>query len=244
MIGRVVCIVVAVAGCGRWGFDNDDLDASHGDSGGGTKDAAIDAFSMGTMVVSFGERTGATHLNVSTDTSLSSTQPTFNYGGDDSFNNSPTDVALLRFDLTALPPSTVVVGAQLRIASEDTALASGTAEIYQALEAWTEGSGMGAAGVANYTMRTVALPWTTPGAGAPGSRSTTSVGSFVPSAINTDYAVTFNAAGVAAVQGWVNTPATNFGFAITVSAGGGSWKVLSREALPATKCPLLVLTIE
>lgn len=221
------------AGCGRWGFTVDST-TDGGASGDGK--AAIDA--AGVSTASFGERTGATHANVTADTTLRQAQPSSNYGGDDNLSLSATSTGLLRFDTSALPPGTQVVSAALDLSTEDVGLTSGSVEVYVVNEAWTEGTAMGTAGVASYTMRTATLAWTNQGAGPPTSRGATAVASFVPAAINTDYVVPLDAA---AVQAWVDTPTANFGVALVVN-GTGTTSLQSHETTSATRRPLLVVS--
>ena len=233
-------VLLAACGCGRLGFDlGVDVDAAS------SRDAARDAMRDAPpgSIVSFGERTGATHAGVTTDTMLSASQPANNYGGDDSANSAPGAPGLVRFDVSALAPGTTIDGAELHLGVDNALLGGGTAEAFALLEAWTEGSAMGAAGVANFTTRVSGTAWTNAGAAAPGSRSATLLASFTPAASNTDTTIALNAAGVAAVQGWIDAPATNFGFAVDVSAGGGTWAFVTRESTSPALRPLLVLTV-
>ena len=230
-----------LAGCGRWGFS--DVDAlsgdTLGDALGGDGMLGIDA--AGLTTVSFGERPGATHTAVTADTTISSTSPTTNNGAEDSLQLSASVTGLLRFDISALPPSTTVVAAAVHLATENTPTI-GVVTLYPVLESWTEGTAMGTAGVANYTMRTAAASWTNPGAGPPSSRSTTAAASFTPTAGNTDYTIPLDANGVAQVQAWISNPASNLGFALVGTSGTG--ELGSRETVPAARCPLLVVTIQ
>jgi hypothetical protein len=229
-------LIILAGGCGRWGF-SDGIDAR---PGGDAIDAATIDMS-GVTTASFGERAGATYTGVTSDTMLSSTQPTANYGKEDTVSTSSTATALLRFDTSMLPPSTQVVSASISIVTEDMGLSSGSTEIYVVNEAWTEGTAMGAAGVANYTMRTAGQTWSNAGAGPPTSRATTVLATFVPSAISTEYVVPLNAAGVAAVQAWIDMPVANFGVAFGVT-GGGSWAFQSQETTSTTRRPLLIIS--
>jgi len=252
MVGRMrrwVMVALLASGCGRFGFTDDP--ALHDGASGGDSDAMRDGSTMqmdapidaAGAAVSFGERTGSQHTGVTTDTWLSSTSQAANYGGDDNFSVSPVNVGLLRFDVSAIAPSTPIVAAELHIKTEDFGLASGSVQVFQVLQAWTEGTGQGASGVANYTQRMSATSWANAGAGTPGSRSSTMLAQFVPAAISTDYTVTFNAAGVAMVQSWVDTPSSNAGMAFVVTSGGGNVNFQSREA-GANSAPLLVITTQ
>ncbi len=244
---RWVLLVVATAGCGRFGFTDDPslsdgrpADARRDGNGGAMGDAPVDAAGV---AISFGERTGSQHTGVTTDTWLSSTSQMANYGGDDNFSVSPSNVGLIRFDVSAIPSGTTVVAAELHIKSEDIGLSSGMVQLFQVLQPWTEGTGQGSNGVANYTQRMNATNWANAGAGAPGSRSSTVIAQFDPATLQTDYTVAFNAAGVAMVQSWVNTPANNDGVAFVVTAGGGNVNFQSRTA-GASSAPLLVITTQ
>lgn len=240
-------VALAMCGCGRWGFADDPAlvdapgsNAMRDGSGSSMPDAPIDA--AGT-VMTFGERTGSQHTGVTTDTWLSSTTQTANYGGDDNFGVSPSNVGLIRFDISAIAPGTTVVAGELHIKTEDFGLASGSVQVFQVLQPWTEGANQGTAGVANYTQRMNATNWTNAGAGAPSSRSATVIATFVPASLTTDYTVTLDAAGVAMVQSWVNSPASNDGMAFVVTAGGGNVNFQSRTA-GASNAPLLVITVQ
>ncbi|MGE5183803.1 MAG: DNRLRE domain-containing protein [Acidobacteriota bacterium] len=245
---RVGVVLAIACGCGRLGFDSTAMtaaDASRDAPGGGDAPGSADASGdapAGSTLVSFGERTGSTHMSVTIDTGLSATQQTFNYGAEDSVTSSPTSTGLVRFDLSALPTGTTVDGATLHLAV-DTALASGTAQLYAVLESWTEGTAMGAAGVANYTTRTAGTPWTTAGAAPPGSRATTLLASFTPAAVNTDTVIPLSTAGIAQVQAWIDGPSTNFGFAVVVASGGGAWAFITRETTSANLRPQLELSV-
>lgn len=241
-------VALVLCGCGRWGFSEDPalVDGPGGGGGDGNGSAMGDGgppVDAAGTVFTFGERTGAQHTGVTTDTWLSSTNQTANYGGDDNMSCSPANTALLRFDVTAIAPGTTVVAAELHIETEDTGLSSGSVQVFQVLQPWTEGTNQGASGIANYTQRVSATAWANAGAGAPGSRSATVIGQFDPATLQTDYTVMLGAAGVAAVQSWVNTPSSNDGLAFAVTAGGGSVSFQTRTA-GASSAPLLVITVQ
>lgn len=224
-------VVVAACGCGRSGFGIEpdaQVDAP----------AVVDPFDAppGSVVITFGETPSATVKGVTADTYLSSelTSATFNYGAATSLSIETTQKrTLIRFDVSALPASAQLVSARLHLNVTSLELST-TIMVSPILEAWTEGTQNGAAGVANYTQRTSTQNWTTAGAGA-GSTGT-SIASLQTSAlgeIGLDLPI-------ATIQSWRTTPATNFGVAL--SASGGDLSVSSSSNSNATGRPELVVT--
>jgi hypothetical protein len=197
------------------------------------------------IIVTFGETGGATHTNVTTDTWIDSMNPSFGNGASAELrtDGAPLRLALLRFDLSALPPGTQVVHAELVVTTTAAgALTQGSTQIFQLLEPWTEGSGNGAADVANWTQRTAAAAWTTAGAASPGSRATAVASEFVPSANDTSYTVGLPAS---LVQGWIDAPASNDGVIfVNRNAADRSVLLVSSEGAAAAKRPLLRLRVK
>lgn len=216
-------MIVLAAGCGRFGFGITDA----GDTGSGRSDGSgsIDA---GTT--SFGETPTATVNGVTFDTQVSNEAGSTgaNFGASTTLECQINQKRVLfRFDLSALAPETVVVSAQLHVGMSG---GSGTTTIYPVLESWTVGTQNGTAGVANNTQRTAVANWTTAGALPPGSAGSAIATFTMMTGWN---AVTLPAA---TVQGWINTPGTNFGVMIDC---GGDDNVHPSESSTATQRPQL-----
>jgi hypothetical protein len=141
----------------------------------------------------------------------------------------------VRFDLSSL--SGTVANATMRITTSNAALSSGTVDVYEVLEAWDEGTQVGAAGTANYGMRQSLAAWTSAGCGV-GSRGGAPVAELQPLATNTQYELALPAA---LVQGWIQDPTTNHGVALlTANSGTSTVTFFAREsAMP----PELVVEI-
>ena len=231
---RSLAWMLVIAGCGRSGFDAIDS-ARSTDVGGGSPLDPFDA-PAGAIVVTLGERPTSTFQGVTSDTYLSNDliEKTYNYGASRTLAvESAQANALLRFDLAAIPPGTTIAAARLHlwvVAPSPSPLA-----IAPVAEAWSEGASFGTAGLANWTQRTSSQAWTSPGAGTGGSAGATIASFPAPmGAIGVDLPASM-------IQGWVNTPSTNFGVVITPTGISDS-AVASRDALDATTRPELVVT--
>jgi hypothetical protein len=196
---------------------------------------AADAPPAPTQVRSFGERPSSTVMGVASDTFVTSLLPATNYGTErtiDIESVGEDQVGLLRFDLSSLPTTAAVMVGELRLATSNGAGTNSAdpTRIYQVLEAW---DALGA----TYDLRSSGTPWTSPGVG-PGSRDTVILASFTPAAVATEYVIALPAA---VVQGWVTSPATNFGLAL-VDAGADDAAFCSSEHNTNAMRPELVVT--
>ena len=189
----------------------------------------------------FGEGNGADVTGVSRDTWIDSESQTRNHGGQNELraDGDPQRHALMRIDVSALPAGAVVVSAQLRLSTTGNGhLASGRIAIYPLLEDWDEGAADDGVGVASWALRSGVTPWATIGAGAPGSRGTTPLATFTPSADDTSYDI---ALPPAIIEAW-RDPGANHGFILVAeSAGSESGFFVSRGGARA-KRPLLTVT--
>jgi hypothetical protein len=136
--------------------------------------------------------------------------------------------ALLYIDLSTIPTTATVMSAVLHVwVSNDT---GANVNVYKMAQSWNEAS-------ATWLVRSTGVGWASPGA-APPSRETTVLATFTPDAI---YAEKVGAIDSDIVQGWVTTPATNYGLAIvTADADGSSWR--TRENTTVANRPILVVT--
>src|SRR5271170_1815885 len=129
------------------------------------------------------------------DTQINSSATTTTYGASTTLNISPTNSALLQFDLTDFLPTGTTAAQVLRarlIVFPDAITTGGTVNLYQVTSAWGEGT------VTYATKPTIA------GTAA----ASLSIG--VNNAFH-DFAVT------TLVQNWITTPASNFGVELQAS---------------------------
>lgn len=217
--------------------------ASQGGAGGGGAQPTV------VLELSWGEATGADYAAVTADTGIHEpdNQAALNYGlSPDLVADSEAGVAatpLLRFDLSALPPETEVLLAELRIHTDDCVPCGqqipSTFGVHEVLEAWDEGGENGAPGAANWNERLLGQPWTAAGARA-GSTAGEPFGTFMATEANTAYVVGLFPS---VIEAWIASPADNFGMAI-LNAGTDGVAFCSSNHGTATCRPLLMLTVE
>src|SRR5262252_4186703 len=130
--------------CGRLGFAPLADDGSTSSNSDGNVHSDV----LPSKVVSFGERPGATHANVTMDSGIMGSQPFVNFGGSDTVSISAIASGLVRFDVSALVPGTKLASAELHLASASDA--TEVMGLFDSPETWTEGAGKGTNGIANY----------------------------------------------------------------------------------------------
>jgi hypothetical protein len=147
------------------------------------------------------------------DTAINSNLRSANFGATTDLvcNGNPDVPVLFGWDVGGIPTNAIVDAAVLRVSTGGNALAGETASVFALLQDWTEGSGNGQDGVANYDTRQAGQAWATAGAKPP-SRGGSAIATFAPTVANTTYDV---ALPKALVQGWVSAPATSFGVIVT-----------------------------
>jgi hypothetical protein len=229
-------LAVILTGCGRLSFDST---SSVPDAARTDHDPAIDA-PPGTTIVTFGETPGATYRMVTRDAFINSASMGHNYGSERfvALLATPLHTGLVGFDVSALPPETVIAGVTLHVSSPD--VLAGDLEVYEVLEAWQEGTKTGGSGTSNWFYRDSGTLWSNAGAEPPGSRASIAIARATPAPAGA-ISLAFDAQGVALVQRWIDAPATNLGIALHVKAG--AWSFASREALAAASRPLLEIAI-
>lgn len=173
------------------------------------------------------------------DTFVRLSDPTLNYGGSARMcGDTTTDDRrmLVRIDVSSLPAGAQVLSATLRVwtGTLTNDLSAQSYSVYRMLEQWDEGAETATAGAASWNERRPGVAWSVAGAGS-GSRDDVVRGSFVPAAIDTEYAVELDPALVA---GWVDDPASNFGLVI-LSAGSDGACFATTEAADPGKHPIL-----
>ncbi len=168
------------------------------------------------------------------------------------FNPDGVRRALLRFDVAgAVPPGMVVATAELRLRATRTAGTNNPMTLHRVLADWGEGAsnagepgGEGIAaepGDATWINRFFpGQPWATQGGDFDGPALST----LVVSGVGT-HTWPSSAEFVAAVQGWANDAASNFGLIVVGHEvpGGTAKRFWSREAAVAADRPRLILTL-
>jgi hypothetical protein len=167
---------------------------------------------------------------VTQDTYLDSLNPTSGFGTAANMladGATQASTALLRADMSSIPPNAVVQSAVLHIwVSNDT---GGAVTVYQMLVAWDEAN-------ASWNDRAPGMPWTVAGA-APPSRGTTALATLTPDAMYAEKTGSMTST----VQQWVTTPAMNYGLAIaTASSDGSTWR--TRENATVANHPYFAVT--
>lgn len=231
----LACLVVA--GC-RLHFDEQPL----------TSDASVDARAdapPGSATLTFGERPTSLRQGVTADAYVNEMEPSINYGGNDSHSISGSpgfqSHALLRFDLSSVPPGSPLLEARLaivivRFGDEVMGPISG----FEISESWTEGTLQGSPGPGvTWTSRDTGLAWSTAG----GTRGSQLLAPVTPTAaMGLELAVTID---TAIVQRWIDTPTSNFGLLLAPSDGTAQthYHFEARESLMPSSRPELTLVL-
>ncbi len=148
-------------------------------------------------------------------------------------DNSPAlESSLMAWDVSAIPPGAAVNSATLTL--DVTAFSAYPVPLFACLRPWVEGQ-------VTWNQYRAGSPWQTPGGQGALDRGTVVLGTFNGTALGAT-TVTLNAAGVAVVQGWVDTPATNYGLAINDLGSSDSLIWSSAEHPTPSRRPRLTIT--
>jgi hypothetical protein len=233
-------VLVLLVGC-RIHFDAIDADADAG-SGSLSDGRAADTTGSGTngLMISFGERTTSMHKGVTDDTYVDASVPALNFGVDPELSiaatPAPPENTLIRFDLSALAPTTLIASATLEVVHVSTSdEVLGSISVFSVAESWVGGTGLGSVSVANWNQRLTSTAWTIAGgtaglAVAPAGVPTSST------SITLDPLV---------VQGWISAPATNLGLMIraTTPSSGTHYHFHSSNSASVDLRPELVIEL-
>lgn len=178
-----------------------------------------------------------------TDTTLREAAPTTAYGADATCSSDFDDPAgtrkhtdaLLRFDLGSIAPKSHVTSVTLTINVTNRTSGSGYA-LYPLARSWSESQ-------ATWNVASTGVAWGAPGARGASDRGTTVLATLAPS-VTGKVTVTFNAAGVAAVQKWIDDPSQNFGFVVDTMDDYDGLGFDSSNATTATNRPKLAVTYD
>ncbi len=242
----------------RWTAESGDHDLESGQRGPGTVNfanaSALDTSATFSAVGNYllqleatdGQFTSVDYVNITVnpvtatltavaDTYIDGGSTTTNYGTSASLSVSgkPDDAALLKWDLSSIPAGSTLQSAKLSL--NVTGTSTNTYEIYELKRSWSESQ-------ATWKKANSATNWQTAGAVGALDRGTTVLGTVTASATGI-LNVALNAAGLAVVQGWVNNPASNFGFVLQDYANTNKDDLVfsSKEATVAANRPQLSL---
>lgn len=184
----------------------------------------------------YGERTGSMTTGVTTDATLVEPSPGQNNGLTEHLSIAGgVDIrehGLLRFDLSSIAPGTAVAAAHLDLDIVDYGDAiAGDMAVRTVGQSWAEGD-------ASWIVRATATPWTA--AGGTVSAIVATIPQPQPAAATLSIAIPANI-----LAGWIDAPATNFGFAITAADESldTHYHVHTSESVTETARPLLVLDL-
>ncbi|MCY1046154.1 DNRLRE domain-containing protein [Corallococcus sp. bb12-1] len=194
------------------------------------------------ITVSFQEQVApSTAYTGASDATLLQNTPTVNLGADvlirldRDYPTSSGKVSngLLRFDLGAIPATATVQSVRLTVNVRNSTTGEGYF-VHPASRAWTESQ-------ATWNNATSTTAWATGGASGASDRGATSFATLNAGATGS-YGVDLNAAGIAAVQGWVQSAAGNHGFVLDAITNMDGLELDSSEAAIAANRPKLTVT--
>jgi hypothetical protein len=175
-----------------------------------------------------------------TDTMLEQDHATTNHGSDKKLSvsgDTPSDsgedeVALVRWELgTAIPAGAVIASATVILSVSDKA--DQTYQVFEAGKAWDEAT-------ATWKRASSSVNWDASGAAGAGDRGTAVLGTIDAASTGT-FKIAFTAAGIAAVQRWINDPTTNHGIVIANADNDNRLEFHSREDSKSSR-PRLEIT--
>ena len=168
------------------------------------------------------------------DTKLLSSAPDSNFGGDAALelDGSPDGSALLYWDLTSIPSGSIIKAVDITV--NITNGSNHVFNFFEALRSWVESE-------ATWNNYASGQSWQLVGGDGPGDRGSTVLASVSGSkGLKT---ISLNPAGVAVVQSWVDSPASNHGFIVLNYAGASDGlDFSSRENRTAANRPKLTTT--
>lgn len=140
------------------------------------------------------------------DTRMRSNYPTLNYGTAKTLgvDGSPDAAALLRWDLSEIPPGSTVHSASIAVNVTDGSVDG--YELYALERDWIEAE-------ASWNQASLVESWAAPGVQGPGDRGTAVLATLSTTELGI-YQAPLTAEGVAAVQAWIDNPPSNFGLVV------------------------------
>lgn len=149
---------------------------------------------------------------------------------DDPAGSRKRTSSVLRFDLSSIPAGSKVSSVSFTVNVTNRTSGSGYA-LYALSRAWNETQ-------TTWQKASSATTWASAGARGASDRDATIIGTLTPT-VTGKATISFNAAGVAAVQRWVDAPATNFGFIVDTNDNYDGLVFDSSNAATAANRPKL-----
>ncbi len=147
-------------------------------------------------------------------------------------DGSPDESVLIKWDLSSIPAGSTIGAGSLTLYVTNASAA--TYELYELTRNWSESS-------ATWNQYASSSKWATAGAQGTADRGRTVLG--VLHAVTTGLAtVDLNSAGIAVLQKWVDTPSTNFGFAIQDYNPSDGIAFASSESSTVSRRPALTVS--
>lgn len=142
--------------------------------------------------------------------------------------------AVLRFDVRAIPPGSTIQSATLTVNVTNSTSGSDAYRLFALKRAWSERE-------VSWSKASGALSWSAAGARGTADRDEAASALLLPTA-NGKKTVSLAAAGIAALQAWVNDPGKNNGFVIDATNNADGLIFDSADATVATNRPRLAVT--
>jgi hypothetical protein len=174
-----------------------------------------------------------TTLRQSAPTTAAGASGTVSADYDDPAGSLQHTSGLLKFDLGSIPAGSKVTKVTLEVNVTNKTSGSGYV-LYPLSRAWSESQ-------ATWQAPSSGKSWAAVGARGSGDRGSAAIGSLAPT-VTGKAKVTLNAAGIAAVQSWVDQPSNNFGFVIDTDNNYDGLQFDSSNASVAANRPSLVVT--
>ncbi|MCC7475688.1 MAG: DNRLRE domain-containing protein [Pirellulales bacterium] len=167
------------------------------------------------------------------DTKIATKKPTKNYGNDSkmAIDGSPDIAGLFKWDISAIPVGSTVESVAIEL--NVTGSSKDSYEVYSLQRAWSELE-------ATWQRYAAGNNWAGAGATGSGDQASTVLGQLAATNKGTSR-INLNAAGVAAVQNWVNDAGQNFGIIIKDFAVSKAVEVSTSEAKTASQRPKLII---
>ena len=168
-----------------------------------------------------------------TDTKIASKNSSTNYGINSSLtiDGDPDEAGLFRWDVSAIPVGSSVQSVSIELTV--TGSSKDSYEVYALQRAWDELS-------ATWQRYASGKNWAGKGASGSGDQQPTVLGQLNASSTGV-YRINFSAAGIAAVQAWINDPGQNYGIIIKDYSTSRAVEVATSEARTASQRPKLVI---
>ncbi len=171
------------------------------------------------------------------DSYIRQASATTNYGaatslqvdGDEPANSTNDMSILLAWDISSIPANAIVEAAEMVL--EVTDISSGVYSCFGLERSWNEAQ-------TTWNLAATGTAWGTAGAAGASDRNSTPICAVSASTLGS-LTVPFNAAGIARVQAWVNTPASNRGLIISDSSVTNGADFHSSESATALARPRL-----